>query len=97
MIHEGSAHATSTSTVQASAVVVRGSLSWNYLYIVLGITITSVGTILTMMPARYLPFPLNVFAFVVLVADLIWLIICNGWGCQDHLLRLEHWYENRLR
>ena len=80
--------------MEVSAEVKRGPQSWAYLYIMLGFILSIEGTLVQMIePPR---FPLNIAAYILVMAITVWLFICNGW-LQNKLIGMKERYESMPR
>ena len=83
-----------TATDRASGEVKRGPESWNFVYIVLGFTLSIEGTAISMVePLKY---PFNLTAFVIFTAFTVWLFLFNGWF-QNKLIACKATYEDKFR
>jgi hypothetical protein len=73
------------------AKVLRGKPSWDFLYIVLGFTLTIESTIVTMIDP--LKFPWNVLLYVAIAGLTIRYFYTSGW-LHDRLIGLKNKYES---
>ena len=81
---------------QLDVQMIRGGDSWTYFTVVLGIAVAIESAIVGMTPSSWLPFPLNVLTFLVLVGLTIWRFIESEW-LHDKLLGFKARYEGKAR
>ena len=80
--------------IEANATVTRGPVSWTYFYVVLGFLLAIESSLIQM--STPLRFPLNLAAFLAMAALTVYVVLFNG-RCQNALLKLKLWYENKAR
>ena len=78
---------------QLDGQIIRGSESWTYFSVVLGIV---AGTEIGIVGMTPLAFPWNVLTLIVLVVATVWFFIETEW-LHDKLIALKTRYENKAR
>jgi hypothetical protein len=79
---------------ELSGTIKRGKPAWDYLYIVLGFSLTIESTIVAMMTP--IIFPCNILAFLAIAFLTVWAFIESEW-LHDKLFKLQNRYENKYR
>jgi hypothetical protein len=81
-------------SVTLEAKVTRGPESWNFIYVMLGFTLTIEATVVTMIEPLKFPYNLVVYALVLLGTG--WLFLDCGWF-QNKLIGWKNTYEGKSR
>jgi len=83
-----------SSSMTATAHVIRGPESWTYIYaVLLGLALPVIGAVTLTAPVSY---PVRLVAFLVLGAGTVWLFLSNAW-LHNQLIGLKSRYENQPR
>jgi hypothetical protein len=90
--HHLTAQAEAATAATANLTVRRGQESWNYFYILIGLAISTEGSVISMITP--LIFPYNVISFIVVGVITFLLFIRNGWF-HNKLLGWKNYYESR--